>query len=226
MTERKHKPITLECLRTGDVLLCYKAKKFDPIRKIITCVTKSQYTHAAICYDSLTAAESVKSRGVAKVAAQELLRRYDHIAVFRQPDAWTIERAKGLRGFIDDLVSLGAKYNIEGFAWFIKRKNLHDKTLAEQLHAYFSGDLRPSSPVKNRYFCSELVADCFVVTGFLDPSAAVVYQPAVTPPGKLGRDSTFGTFCGYATCKTDYEVPPTDEFFNETTFDEIFGKDA
>ncbi len=47
---------------------------------------------------------------------------------------------------------------------------------------------------KSRYFCSELVADCFVITGFVEPSAAVVYKPNATSPGALGRDPTFGIF--------------------------------
>lgn len=224
MPEHKAKIISSEILRAGDVLLCYEARKIDPTGKIISHVTESRYTHAAICYDTLQAAESVLFKGVAKVATNELISRYDHVAVFRQPDAWPRERAEDLREFIDAIAGSGAKYNFEGIVKFIKRKNLHDITLKQQLHSYFSGDPCPTPSFKERYFCSELVVDCFVATGFIQPSAAVVYQSVVTSPGALGRDPTFGTFCGYATCKPDYEVPPTDEFFNETIFDEIFGK--
>lgn len=83
--ERKMKMVSTNKLHAGDVLLCYKDAKLDPVGKGITHVTNSEYTHAAICIDSCTAAESVISGGVTKVKAQYLAKRYDHVAVFRQP---------------------------------------------------------------------------------------------------------------------------------------------
>jgi hypothetical protein len=59
-------------------------------------------------------------------------------------------------------------------------------------------------------------------TGILDPSAAVVYRSDVISPGDLGRDPTFGTFCGYVSDVSGYNIPETDEFFHATTFHEIF----
>ena len=67
------------------------------------------------------------------------------------------------------------------------------------------------------------MADCFVATGFIDPSAAVVYKSNVTSPGSLGRDPTFGTFLGYVSVVPNYSVPDSDEFLNTSTFSEIFG---
>lgn len=214
-------------LRAGDVLLCYKAAKLDFVGKCITRVTNSEYTHAAICVDSYTAAESVVNSGVTKVKVQDLAKRYDHIAVFRQPDAWRApERIEALNGFIDAIIRSNAKYNLRDVMTFKARKETHQLSLTEQLHAFFQGTFAPSPVEKGSYFCSELVADCFVITGFIEPSAAVVYKSNVTSPGALGRDATFGTFCGYISAKPNYSVPATDEFFNASTFYEVFGNDA
>ena len=218
--------ISLDVLRAGDVLLCYKAKTIDILGKKIRKVTQSNYTHAAICIDSTNAVESVSSltsNGVAKVTNAALVGRYDHVAVFRQPDAWPPSSIEVLRAFIERILTSGAKYNLSGVAAFRKRKNLHDMTVTEQLRAYFDDSSCPPPQLKEKYFCSELVCDCFVASGFIDPSAAIVYQSSVTSPGALGRDPTFGTFCGYITTVPDYAVPPEEEFFNTTTFAEIFG---
>lgn len=220
------KLISQERLRAGDVLLCYKAKTLDPIGNKIREVTQSNYTHAAICIDATNAVESessLGSNGVAKITISRLLSRYDHAAVFRQPDAWSQDRVSALQTFINCLIKSGAKYNVLGVAKFRKHKKAHDNNLTEQLHAYFSGDLEVAPLLKGKYFCSELVVDCFVATGFIDPSAAVVYHSATVSPGDLGRDATFGTFCGYVTCIANYKVPTRDEFAAAATYDEIFG---
>jgi len=168
------KLLTTNELRAGDVLLCYKDAKFDPVRKGITHVTNSEYTHAAICIDSYTAAESVVSvvkGGVAKVKVQDLAKRYDHVAVFRQPDAWRPpERVKALNDFIDSIIASKAKYNLRDVVTFKRRNEVHQLSLTEQLHAFFQGTFAPAPVEKGSYFCSELVADCFVVTGFIEPS--------------------------------------------------------
>lgn len=214
-------------LRAGDVLLCYKAAKLDLVGKGITHVTNSEYTHAAICIDSCTAAESVVNGGVTKIKVKDLAKRYDHIAVFRQPDAWRApDRIEALNGFIDAIIRSNAKYNLRGVRKFKARRDAHELSLTEQLHAFFQGTFAPFPVEKGSYFCSELVADCFVITGFIEPSAAVVYRSNVTSPGALGRDATFGTFCGYISANPNYSVPVTDEFFNASTFYEVFGDDA
>ncbi len=221
------KLLTTNELRAGDVLLCYKDVKLAPGGKVITHVTNSEYTHAAICIDSCTAAESVFKGGVTKVKVQDLAKRYDHVAVFRQPDAWRPpDRVKALNSFIDSIIASKAKYNLRELVTFKNRKEVHQLSLTEQLHAFFQGTFAPTPDEKGSYFCSELVADCFVITGFIEPSAAVVYKSNVTSPGDLGRDATFGTFCGYISVVPNYSVPMTDEFFNTSTFHEVFGNDA
>ncbi|NTU50516.1 MAG: hypothetical protein HGA87_06550 [Desulfobulbaceae bacterium] len=221
------KMVSISELRAGDVLLCYKDAKLDLVGKGITQVTKSEYTHAAICIDSCTVAESMPFCGVSKVKVLDLVKRYDHVAVFRQPDAWNPpERIKAMNTFIDSIIASGAKYNLRDVATFKMRSDVHQLSLTDQLYAFFNGTLIPAPVEKGSYFCSELVANCFVVTGFIEPSAAIVYKSNVMSPGALGRDATFGTFYGYVSVTPNYSVPVTDEFYNETTFSEIFGNDA
>jgi hypothetical protein len=225
--DKEMKMVSITELRAGDVLLCYKDAKFDPAGKGITHVTNSEYTHAAICIDYCIAAESTVFGGVVKVKVKDLVKRYDHVAVFRQPDAWRpSERVQAMNAFIDSVIASGAKYNLRDVATFKKRNEIHQLSLTEQLHAFFNVTHVPAPAEKGRYFCSELVANCFVVTGFIEPSAAVIYKSNVTSPGALGRDATFGTFYGYVSVTPNYSVPATDEFFNESTFNEIFGNDA
>jgi hypothetical protein len=219
-----HQLADLTELRAGDILLCYKDVKIDPVGKKITRVTDSEYTHAAICIDANTAAESLTQRGVTKTKIQDLVGRYDHVAVFRQPDAWhPDDRVKALNIFIDSIISSKAKYNFQDVLTFRKRHEIHKLSLSEQLQAFFEGRLAPSPIEKGSYFCSELVADCFVASGFIEPSAAIVYKSNVTSPGALGRDPTFGTFYGYVSLVPNYAVPSADEFVNETKYSEIFG---
>lgn len=216
--------VSIDELHAGDVLLCYKDAKFDAVGKGITYVTNSEYTHAAICTGSCTVAESTVSGGVAKVNFQDFVKRYDHVAVFRQPDAWQPqERIHVMNDYIDTIIASGAKYNISDVATFKRRSEVHQFSLTEQLHEFFSGTYVSEPVEKGCYFCSELVASCFVITGFVAPSAAVVYKSNVMSPGALGRDATFGTFYGYVSSVPNYSVPSTDEFFNASTFSEIFG---
>jgi hypothetical protein len=222
--DQEMKIVSINDLSAGDVLLCYKDAKLDLVGKGITHVTDSEYTHAAICINQCTAAESTVFSGVAKVKIQDFVKRYDHVAVFRQPDAWSPpERVLALNFFVDSVIESRAKYNLRGVVAFKKRHELHQLSLMEQLHAFFNGTYVPVPIEKGNYFCSELVANCFIVTGFIDPSAAVLYQSAVTSPGALGRDATFGTFYGYVSAVPNYSARETDEFFNARTFSEMFG---
>lgn len=222
-----HQLAPLVELRAGDILLCYGDAKFDPLRKKIIRTTHSKYTHAAICLDTNTAAESLIKGGVTKIKIEEIVGRYDHVALIRQPDAWrSPDRVQALNAFIDSIISSKAKYNFRDLWAFEKKREIHQISLAEQLQAFFEGKMTPPPIEKGSYFCSELVVACFVASGFIDLSAAVVYKSNVTSPGELGRDPTFGTFYGYLSLVPNYVIPRTDEFANATKYDEIFGKDT
>lgn len=213
-------------LKVGDILLCLDSKSF--ISKKISNVTGSKYSHAAIYYGNSLVAESVAKNGlkkgkIGKTNISDLISRYDHIAVLRQPDAWIhIDRIKALQLFIDTSINTGAKYNFSGIPFFAKRKKEHILSISEKLEAYFNNKLSPTSEKKTQYFCSEFVSDCFIAVGFIDTSASILYQSDTYSPGDLGKDPTFGTFWGYLTGNFNYKVPETDYFYNHSTVDEIF----
>jgi hypothetical protein len=226
MTNNQNHPamISIDELSAGDILLCYENAKIDPVGKGITKRTDSNYTHAAICIDKTRAAESMVFGGVRKVDILDLIKRYDHLAVFRQPDAWShASRVQSMNEFIDQLIASGAKYNFRGVAKFVDRRDDHNLTTYEKLDAYFKDPTTDVTEANKRYFCSELVAECFIVSGFIESSAAVVYEPSVMSPGSLGQDPTYGTFFGYISGIPNYSVPGTDEFFKTSTYKDIFG---
>ncbi len=212
-------------IRAGDVLLCCKRRKLNVFGNGIARITHSDYTHAAICIDTSTAAESRLRGGVKKIGLKTLVGRYDHVAVFRQPDAWRSEGAtEALSAFIDGVISSRAKYNWKDLIFFRRKVDAHRMTLTDQLHAFFAEESRGrAEPRKQRYFCSELVTDCFIAAGFIDDSAAVMYRSNVTSPGALGRDPTYGTFFGYVSSAKNHAVSSADEFYHHATVDEIFG---
>ncbi|SEN35788.1 hypothetical protein [Nitrosomonas marina] len=215
-------------LRTGDVLLCHCDPSKDFVAKKINDVTGSEYCHAAIYYGDSLAAESrakngIKKGKIEKVKASDLVSRYGHIAVVRQPDAWVSDnRVSALKLFIDKVVENQVKYNFEGILKFKNSKELHEFHIYEKLVSYFDDDLIPEPTDKHQYFCSEFVCDCFIAVGFLQPSAAILYQSNTFSPGDLSKDPTFGTFWGYLTDRNNYSVSDNDHFYYATPYDVLF----
>jgi hypothetical protein len=216
-------------LRPGDVILCHCDPTGDVVAKAIHQATSSEYCHAAVYYGNSLAAESrakdgIKKGHIEKCAIEDLLARYDHVAVLRQPDAWASDdRVRALQQFIDKVIENGARYNLSGVVSYGSRKELHQADVHEKLAGFFEGKVSPASPFKDKYFCSEFVCDCFIAVGFIQPSAAVLVQSDTYAPGDLGRESAFGTFWGYLTAKKDHVIRDTDYFFHAATYDEIFG---
>ncbi|MCK4742900.1 MAG: hypothetical protein KAT25_03695 [Sulfuriflexus sp.] len=205
----------------GDIILCYGGGKKDIIAKGIEKITGSKYKHAAICLDTKNAAESGMS-GVKKESIKNIIQRYGHVAIFRQPDAWGQDRINALNLFIDKAIETGARYNLKGIRLFSKNKNEHNGTMSQKLDSYFKGELEPGAIEKGNYFCSELVVNCLTATGFITPSAAVLYKGDTFSPVDLGKDPTFGTFLGFIISENDYQILETDDFYYNTTFGEIF----
>jgi hypothetical protein len=216
--KQNDKTLDLNQLVAGDVLLCYGAGR---LANKIAEQSGSKYTHAAICYSPTEAVES-GGNSVAKVSITELVSRYSHVAVLRSLSAWSSQRVLVMNKFLDNIIAMNAKYNLNGVIQFVENKEIHEQTLTEQLAAYFAGELQPDSYLKEAYFCSELVAACFVVTGFIHPSAAVMYKSSTYSPGDLGKDQTFGTFVGYLVSGDASVIPEDDEFINVATFAEVF----
>lgn len=216
-----HKGISLHSMQPGDVLLC-RSVVLTGIARKISKETGSKYTHAAICIEGGKAA-GASPTGIELESIEELVRAFDHVAVFRQPDAWSPRRRRTLTAFANAAAASGSPYNFAGLKAFKKEKQFHEDNLHEKLTAYFAGEFQAPSPAKDDpYTCSEFVAACFLITGIVEPSAAVMYDPAVISPGELGRDPTWGTFVGYCSVKPGYAIPIDDEFYNEATYAEIF----
>jgi hypothetical protein len=216
-------------LKPGDVILCYCKPSKDLVANVIHAVTDSEYCHAAIYYGNSMVAESIAKNGVkkgriGKSNISDLLNRYEHVAVLRQPDAWAREdRVKALQLFIDKVVQNEAKYNFQGIISFKSRKELHESNIQEKLEAFFDGQMDDPQPEKVQYFCSEFVCDCFIAVGFIQPSAAILFQSDTYSPGDLGKEPVFGTFWGYLTTKDNYMVAESDYYYRATTYDAIFG---
>lgn len=213
-------------LRAGDVLLCLPDGFFDVIRRAITWKTKSRYTHAAICLGNNVVLEAVRPL-IRKLGIDALLNRYAHVAVFRQPDAWDMDRQAALTLFASMSVIGKARYNLTGAIRSPALQTANSATINERLDAYFKNPiaLEPNSK-KQKYFCSEIVVDSYIATGFIDPSAAVIYQANAYTPVALSEDATFGTFLGYISSRRSYTVPCSDEFYRLATYGDIFGGNA
>lgn len=219
----------IEDLKPGDVILCYCKPTGGLVAKAIHAVTESEYCHAAIYYGDSFAAESTAKDGlkkgkIEKIKASELLSRYEHVAVLRQPDAWaTHDRVKSLQLFIDNVVQNEVKYNFSGVLSFKNRRQFHEANIQKKLESFFNGQLNSVQFKKDSYFCSEFVCDCFIAVGYIQPSAAVLFQSDTYSPGDLGKEPAFGTFWGYLTSKSDYAVSEGDYYYRATTYDAIFG---
>lgn len=75
-------------------------------------------------------------------------------------------------------------------------------------------------PVGELVAAFDHVAARFILTGIVEPSAAIVYDPSIVAPGELGADATWGYFVGYVASTGNYEVPADDEFYQMTPLDD------
>jgi hypothetical protein len=215
-----HKGIPLESIKAGDVLLCYIAND-HPVFERIREATGSKYTHAAFCIGDGMVGHATPPRVEIK-PLKDVVEASDHVAVFRQPDAWDPVKIQRLSVFVNEAVARGAKYDSAGLRHFEANKELHTNTLHDRLTQFHEGTLPPESTEANGYTCSGFLAAGFRATGFFDRSASLLYNPDATAPGDLGRDPSWGTFVGYVSLKDGYDIPLDDEFYNESTFAEIW----
>jgi|GEM_PF-1169768 len=206
-------------LKTGDILLGYSGAAREKGEADIA----SGYVHAAIYLGESAIAEAT-GRKVKKSSFNDLAEEYDHLVALRQPDAWHGDNISKLHDFIDDRISSGASFNTQGIRDFKDSVPNSQSSDLERLGRYFEGELVPESPVRDKYFCSELVVSSYIAIGFIGESAAVVYRPENTSPESLAKDPTFGTFLGYIKPYGEYKIPEEDMFEHSTPFHEIFGK--
>jgi hypothetical protein len=222
MPPRQPKILRVDEVRAGDVCLCFRRQDVDGTAGAkIASTTDSRYTHAAICIGDGRVAEAVSPDGVHAVPINDWIDDFDHVAVFGHlpNEYWDPNRITALREYVGELERGRSSFNTAGMLRFEERKADHEHKIHDKLHAFFRGQLNSGNTSTTCFFCSQFVVTCFIKVGIIDSSAAVVYEPRATAPGTLGRDSVFGYFRGYLLGSQD--VPTTDEFYSETTLDEI-----
>jgi uncharacterized protein YycO len=216
------KLISTKELRAGDVLLCLPAK-LGAVGKQIKNVTGSPYTHAAIYLGDNQVGDATAT-GVGFRPVLNLIRQYQHIAVMRNPDAWSRRNTQILRSFILELHGQGTSYNYGGVVRFRRNKTQQQESQLCLLREYFSNpsDRKKVNLSDAPYFCSELIVACFLKTGFIDEAAAIVLHPSNFAPGDLAIDLAFGALVGYLSEKSNYQVPPTDPSIYWPRFEDIY----
>jgi hypothetical protein len=207
--ESNHFPNSLEKLYPGDVLLCLGSGKLsDEMHK----ATNSSYNHVAIYLGSGMTAESVLISGVTKTPLRKLLKRYKHCVVLRRPEAWTQDRVKTMEIFVQDLIDLGEKYNLIGALEVGKQRCTDTKTL--NLINSAQGHAKNLGQNDGGFFCSQLVASLFLLTGFIDYTAEFLFKADNTLPIKLAEDRAYGDFLGYIWEGICYSPPTSDELYH------------
>jgi len=204
-------------LKAGDVILCSGNKSFS---KLIRWRTKSRYSHASICYDSESVVEASKS-GVRMVATKTLIRGYPYVAVLRNPDVWTTERIAAMQFFLDKILETGAKYNYGCIRQFLFDQEDDSYDIDERIRQYFLEELKPKELLAGRYFCSELVMACFIVTGIISEAASFAFQPKTFAPVDIAKEDVCGWLLGYISMQDRPNIYPGDDFEGDPfTFEE------
>jgi hypothetical protein len=194
-------------LLPGDILL-FSSLSQKPHAKQISKVTGSPYTHAAIYIGDGEIAEStppfVKIR---KLSAADT--KGTRIGVLRSQMGFSEKRAAAVREFVQQLVAKHATYDFAGVLKFNGRHKEFHERLMDEIAANYGKITTTDEFLKQAYFCSALVATCYVVAGVIGDTAQVAYPPNVISPGDIHRDPTFGWVLGYIV--PDGEKIPTDD---------------
>jgi len=206
-------PGSLTNLNPGDVILCTgkSKKKFDPIGDNVQSVTESNYVHAALYLGEDNIVEAVTGHGVQKKNLKSFLEKYNHCVVLRRSEAWTPERVNMLSIFVNKLILNGAKYNLSG-ALKLGKTLTSDEAIKRKIDLLLK--IFPGNDDSKDMFCSQLVAMCFIITGYIGDSAKEYFNPTETAPIKLAHDRAYGDFLGYIWIKKLYQVPDDDELYH------------
>ena len=215
-------------VRPGDLLLTRGGDNkwlSECIREKIKSVTGSPYTHAAI---ALSSTEIVDARpgGVKIRAMQELVDGADCVAVLARSDIWDAKRLQLLGEYAATLQAAGARYNYRDALAFEATKAQHQAGVTQALDDYFKqaekGEQHAATNL-GPFFCSELVVNCLIHIGFIDPSAAVVFEPGTQSPGDLLADATYGYLVGYLTKDPTYKMSDDDPLQTLTRYVDVCG---
>jgi hypothetical protein len=206
-------------LRAGDVLL-YCPKEPGLHQQIISQVSDSPYTHAAIYLGEGIVAEALTRGGAQKNPLSSALKGASHVGVLRSQAGFGSERAAQLNEFIDQVIENGRLYDFQGaLAWQRANRNF----LASQMEyiARHYGEFKTNEEMaKSEFFCSALIVACFTAVGIIGETAQVAYPPDVTAPGGLYADPTFGWFLGFLVPEGN-SVPDSDPLLSITSWSDI-----
>lgn len=211
------KIIGTDLLRTGDVVL---SAGTGDLAERVAAATGSPYTHAAICYSNTEVAD-VTTSGIRRVGVDEYVKTFPYHAVFRLIGGWSSGRSSLLQTFVDRVIANKGKYDWRGALSLDKSRKEHEETLDDRLYSYLAGDVVEESTVQQSYFCSEFVASCFTISGIIEPSAAIVYQPDTFAAIHLARARVFGWFTGYIAPTGATAIPIDDEFAHWTSYTDL-----
>ncbi|GLS13531.1 hypothetical protein [Hydrogenophaga electricum] len=218
--------LSFKDVQPGDVLLCRPPESVGAsklVRKSIAAATGSPYTHAAIALSASEVLDARPRHGVKARPLTELVAEAQHVAVLRHPDAWNRQRVDGLRDYAAALQALGAGYNYREAMRYAANRSEHEDGTMDELARYFDTGEPNAAADFGPFFCSELVAACFVNSGFIHPSAAIVLAPGVQAPGDLAKEPAFGFLVGFLSADPDKAVPGDDPMLLHPRYAEIFG---
>lgn len=212
-------------IRPGDLLLSRggedeKWSIGEAVRNRIRTATDSPYTHAAIALSSTEIADA-RPGGVRIRPLQHLVDGAACVLVLARDDIWDAGRLRQLRAYVEDLEALGARYNYADALRFEKNKARHQAGITQALEDFFEKSVSNGATNCGPFFCSELVVACLIHIGYIDPSAAVVYDPGTHSPGDLLRDATFGYLVGYLSNDPGFKVPADDPLHALTRYNDV-----
>lgn len=118
---------------------------------------------------------------------------------------------------------MGVGYNYREALKYIKNKEAHEASLVEALDRYFAGGQNTDQTDFGPFFCSELVVACYINSGFIHPSAAVVISPGTYAPADLAREPTFGYLVGFLAFDPNTEIPADDPMMCMARYSNIVG---
>jgi hypothetical protein len=208
----------VESVQPGDVIFFYEPFVADEFG----AKTGFKYSHVGIGLGEGYFADAAAG-GIEKTAIQTGVEEYSHAAVFRRIDGWDREAISRLHRFVDDAISMKKPFNLIGMGRWEQRRKEHESNFMSKVEGYFAGTVKPPDSNRRCYFCSEFVASIFIDVGFVHPSAAVLFDPAITSPAQL-RDGVYGFFSGYLVPYSGYEIPENDDFRRETPLHEILAQ--
>ncbi len=197
-------------LLPGDILL-YRPKRPDRTGQLITSVTGSPYTHAAIYLGGNLIAEALTPTGVAKSRLDDSLEGSLCVGVLRTQMGFGADRRTKLLDFVDAVVAQGLPFHRSGLIHFQDNSRAFFDQQLEIIAQNYGKSATPKELAAKAYFCSGFVTACYEAVGIIDDTAQVAYPPEFFSPAHLYEHNTFGWLLGYLLPDADDTSDPSDD---------------